>query len=65
MNDKRQLYVQARVTSQEMAVIDAVARRLRRSRSDALRFLALEKAEMLGLINEGTGLAASSKENDL
>jgi hypothetical protein len=26
-----------------MAVIDAVARRLRRTRSDALRFLALER----------------------
>ena len=53
MNDKRKHYVQARVTRQEMAVIDAVARRLRRTRSDALRFLALEKAEIWGLIGEG------------
>ena len=60
MNDKRKLYVQARVTRQEMAVIDAVARRLRRTRSDALRFLALEKAEMLGLIDEGTVLDSSN-----
>ena len=61
MNNKRKLYVQARVTRQEMAVIDAVARRLRRTRSDALRFLALEKAEMLGLINEETLLKSSNK----
>ena len=60
MNNKRKLYVQARVTRQEMAVIDAVARRLRRTRSDALRFLALEKAEMLGLINEETLLKSSN-----
>jgi hypothetical protein len=61
MNDKRKLYVQARVTRQEMAVIDAVARRLRRTRSDALRFLALEKAEMLGLINEETVFESSNQ----
>jgi hypothetical protein len=61
MNDKRKLYVQARVTRQEMAVIDAVARRLRRTRSDALRFLALEKAEILGLIHEETLLKSSNK----
>jgi hypothetical protein len=61
MNDKRKLYVQARVIRQEMAVIDAVARRLRRTRSDALRFLAMEKAEMLGLINEETLLKSSNK----
>jgi hypothetical protein len=60
MNNKRKLYVQARVTQQEMVVIDAVARRLRRTRSDALRFLALEKAEMLGLINEETLLKSSN-----
>ena len=61
MNNKRKLYVQARVTRQEMAVIDAVARRLRRTRSDALRFLALEKAETLGLINEETLLKSSNQ----
>ena len=61
MNNKRKLYVQARVTRQEMAVIDAVARRLRRTRSDALRFLALEKAEMLGLIDEETLLKSSNQ----
>jgi hypothetical protein len=61
MNNKRKLYVQARVTRREMAVIDAVARRLRRTRSDALRFLALEKAEMLGLINEETLLKSSNQ----
>jgi hypothetical protein len=61
MNNKRKLYVQARVTRQEMAAIDAVARRLRRTRSDALRFLALEKAEMLGLINEETLLKSSNQ----
>lgn len=61
MNNKRQLYVQARVTRQEMAVIDAVARRLRRTRSDALRFLALEKAEILGIISEETIFESSSQ----
>ena len=61
MNNKRKLYVQARVTRQELAVIDAVARRLRRTRSDALRFLALEKAETLGLINEETLLKSSNQ----
>lgn len=61
MNNKRKLYVQARVTRQEMAVIDAVAHRLRRTRSDTLRFLALEKAEMLGLINEETLLKSSNQ----
>ncbi len=50
MNDKRDAYVQARVTPKELAVIESLARRMRRSRSDTLRVLALEKAETLGLL---------------
>lgn len=49
MNNKRDLYVHSRVTKQEMQVIDALARHMRRTRSDTMRVLALEKAEELGL----------------
>ena len=49
MNNKRELYVHSRVTRQEMRVIDALARHMRRTRSDTMRVLALEKAEELGL----------------
>lgn len=49
MNNKRDLYIHSRVTRQEMQVVDAVARYMRRTRSDTLRVLALEKAEELGL----------------
>ena len=49
MNNKRDLYVHSRVTRQEMRVIDALARHMRRTRSDTMRVLALEKAEELGL----------------
>jgi uncharacterized protein (DUF1778 family) len=50
MNDKRDAYINTRVTPQEMQIISLVARQLRRSRSDTLRILALEKAEELGLL---------------
>ena len=49
MNNKRDLYVHSRVTRQEMRVINALARHMRRTRSDTMRVLALEKAEELGL----------------
>lgn len=49
MNNKRDLYIHSRVTKQEMQVVDAVARYMRRTRSDTMRVLALEKAEELGL----------------
>lgn len=50
MNDKRDAYINTRVTPQEMQIISLLARQLRRSRSDTLRILALEKAEELGLL---------------
>ncbi|MCB8940399.1 MAG: hypothetical protein H6654_07640 [Ardenticatenaceae bacterium] len=50
MNEKRDAYVNTRVTRQEMQIISVLARHLRRSRSDTLRILALEKAEALGLL---------------
>ena len=50
MNHKRNLYVQVRLTQEERKLIDDVAKYMRRSRSDAMRTLALEKAEVLGLI---------------
>ncbi len=49
MNNKRELYIHSRVTRQEMQIVDAVARYMRRTRSDTMRVLALEKAEELGL----------------
>lgn len=49
MSKKRDAYVHTRVTQREMLMIDALALHLRRTRSDTLRFLALEKAEELGL----------------
>lgn len=50
MNDRRDAYVHARVTRNELHVIDALAQRMRRTRSDTLRILALEKAEEIGLL---------------
>ena len=50
MNSKRDAYVHTRVTQRELRTIDALARHLRRSRSDTMRVLALEKAEELGLM---------------
>ncbi|MFZ1396519.1 MAG: hypothetical protein WAS33_06470 [Candidatus Promineifilaceae bacterium] len=50
MSKKRDAYVHTRVTQREMLMIDALARHLRRTRSDTLRFLALEKAEELGVV---------------
>ena len=50
MNDKRDAYINTRVTPQERQIISLLARQLRRSRSDTLRILALEKAEELGLL---------------
>ena len=50
MNEKRDAYVNTRVTRQEMQIISVLARHLRRSRSDTMRVLALEKAEELGLM---------------
>lgn len=44
---KRDAYIHIRVTQREMQTIDALARQLRRTRSDLLRVLALEKAEEL------------------
>jgi uncharacterized protein (DUF1778 family) len=52
MNDKRDTYVHARVTRNEMQVIDALAHLMRRTRSDTLRILALEKAEEIGLLQK-------------
>lgn len=52
MNDKRDAYINTRVTPQEMQIISLLARQLRRSRSDTLRILALEKAEELGLLSK-------------
>ncbi|MBK8903470.1 MAG: hypothetical protein IPM53_19965 [Anaerolineaceae bacterium] len=46
---KRDAYIHIRVTQREMQMIDALARHLRRTRSDLLRVLALEKAEELGV----------------
>lgn len=50
MNEKRDAYVHTRVTRREMQAIDALARHLRRTRSDTMRVVALEKAEELGLV---------------
>ena len=50
MNSKRDAYVHTRVTERELRTIDALARHLRRSRSDTMRVLALEKAEELGIV---------------
>lgn len=50
MNEKRDAYVHTRVTRREMQTIDVLARHLRRTRSDTMRVLALEKAEELGLV---------------
>ena len=50
MTKKRDAYIHTRVTQREMQIIDAVARHLRRTRSDTVRFLALEKAEELGVV---------------
>ena len=50
MSDKRNTTIQARVSDRERELLDAVARKLRRNRSDAIRIIVLEKAEMLGLI---------------
>ena len=50
MNSKRDAYVHTRVTQRELRTIDALARHLRRSRSDTMRVLALEKAEELGIV---------------
>lgn len=50
MNEKRDAYVHTRVTERELRIIDALARHLRRSRSDTMRVLALEKAEELRLV---------------
>ena len=68
MNEKRDAYVHTRVTRREMQTIDTLARHLRRSRSDTMRVVALEKAEELGLVprpprpkpveNRGGGAAA-------
>ncbi|MCA9953877.1 MAG: ribbon-helix-helix protein, CopG family [Anaerolineales bacterium] len=44
---KRDAYIHIRVTQREMQTIDALARHLRRTRSDLMRVLALEKAEEL------------------
>ena len=51
MSNKRAGYIQVRLTQEERGVIDAVAQHMRRSRSDTLRILALDKAEALGLIH--------------
>ena len=50
MNEKRDAYVHTRVTERELRIIDTLARHLRRSRSDTMRVIALEKAEELGLV---------------
>ena len=50
MNSKRDAYVHTRVTQRELRTIDALARHLRRTRSDTMRVLALEKAEELGIV---------------
>ena len=50
MKEKRDAYVHTRVTKRELQTIDALARHLRRSRSDTMRVLALEKAEELGIV---------------
>lgn len=51
MNSKRDAYVHTRVTQDELQAIDVLAEHLRRTRSDTLRVIALEKAEELGLIS--------------
>jgi hypothetical protein len=55
MNNKRDAYVNTRVTQNELEVIDALAQRMRRTRSDTLRILALEKAEEIGLLQKENG----------
>jgi hypothetical protein len=55
MNNKRDAYVNTRVTQNELEVIDALAQRMRRTRSDTLRILALEKAEEIGLLHKENG----------
>lgn len=51
MNSKRDAYVHTRVTKTELQIIDSLARHMRRTRSDTLRILALEKAEEIGLLS--------------
>jgi hypothetical protein len=55
MNNKRDAYVNTRVTQNELEVINALAQRMRRTRSDTLRILALEKAEEIGLLQKENG----------
>lgn len=62
MSDKRDAYVHTRVTQKEMQVIDALARRLRRTRSDTMRVLALEKAEAMGLLWRATAAPLAADE---
>lgn len=54
MNSKRDAYVHTRVTKTELRIVDALARHMRRTRSDTLRILALEKAEEIGLLSRVT-----------
>jgi hypothetical protein len=56
MKNKRLTTIQARVTDQERTAMEAIARHLRRNRSDALRTIILEKAEALGLIEKSLNL---------
>ena len=49
MFNRRKLTVQVRMSQEEREIIEQVAAHMRRSCSDALRVLALEKAEVLGL----------------
>jgi uncharacterized protein (DUF1778 family) len=60
---KRDAYIHIRVTQREMQTIDALARQLRRTRSDLMRVLALEKAEELG-VTAGTPPGAGQTNRD-
>ncbi|MBK8905467.1 MAG: hypothetical protein IPM53_30065 [Anaerolineaceae bacterium] len=61
---KRDAYIHIRVTQREMQTIDALARHLRRTRSDLLRVLALEKAEELGVMPAPRPLLAKPTETN-
>jgi len=49
MFSKRKLTIQVRMSQEERQIIEELAVRMRRSCSDTLRVLALEKADILGL----------------
>ena len=61
MFSKRKLTIQVRMSQEERQIIEELAIWMRRSCSDALRVLALEKADILGL--PGTNRAPGGSIN--